>query len=62
MCLVLTSIRPGDEEYGLERLKHTLAAGATQPLKELFDVILADVRRHGSQLDDQSLLLVRVLR
>jgi len=52
----------GDEEYGLERLKNTLAAGATQPLKELFDVILADVRRHGSQLDDQSLLLVRVLR
>jgi hypothetical protein len=44
------------------RLKHTLAAGATQPLKELFDVILADVRHHGSQLDDQSLLLVRVLR
>jgi serine phosphatase RsbU (regulator of sigma subunit) len=52
----------GDEEYGLERLKNTLAAGATHPLKELFDAILAAVRRHGSQLDDQSLLLVRVLR
>jgi len=51
-----------DEGYGLDRLKNTLAANATRPLKELFDAILADVRRHGPQIDDQSLLLVRVLR
>jgi hypothetical protein len=51
-----------DEGYALDRLKNTLAANATRPLKELFDAILADVRRHGPQIDDQSLLLVRVLR
>jgi phosphoserine phosphatase RsbU/P len=51
-----------DQEYGIEALKRTLAAGATRPLRDLFDAMVADVRRHGKQLDDQSLLLVRVLR
>jgi serine phosphatase RsbU (regulator of sigma subunit) len=51
-----------DEGYGLDRLKITLAAHAMRPLQDLFDAIVADVRRHGTQLDDQSLLLVRVLR
>jgi sigma-B regulation protein RsbU (phosphoserine phosphatase) len=51
-----------DDGYGIERLKATLAANATRPLKELFDTILAAVRHHGPQIDDQSLLLVRVLR
>jgi hypothetical protein len=50
----------GEGEYGLERLKNALAAGAMQPLKDLFDAMLAGVRRHGPQIDDQSLLLVRV--
>ena len=50
-----------DQEYGLERLKQMLADHAAQPLRALFDALLADVRRHGSQLDDQSLLLIRVL-
>jgi hypothetical protein len=31
-----------------------------RPLKDLFDAMLAGVRRHGPQIDDQSLLLVRV--
>jgi serine phosphatase RsbU (regulator of sigma subunit) len=51
-----------DHEYGIEALKRALAAGATRPLPELFDAMVADVRRYGPQLDDQSLLLVRVLR
>jgi Stage II sporulation protein E (SpoIIE) len=51
-----------DEEYGGDRLKQALAANAARPLKELFDAMLGGVRRHGSQIDDQSLLLVRVLR
>jgi serine phosphatase RsbU (regulator of sigma subunit) len=51
-----------DHEYGIEALKRALAAGATRPLRDLFDAMLADVRGHGPQLDDQSLLLVRVLR
>ncbi|HET6959906.1 MAG TPA: PP2C family protein-serine/threonine phosphatase [Vicinamibacterales bacterium] len=49
-----------DREYGLERVKRVLAAHAGRPLQELFDTLVADVRRHGPQLDDQSLLLVRV--
>ena len=51
-----------DHEYGIEALKRALAAGATRPLRDLFDAMVADVRGHGPQLDDQSLLLVRVLR
>jgi len=50
-----------DEGYGIDRIKRTLAANATRPLRDLFDAILADVRRYGPQIDDQSLLLVRVL-
>jgi serine phosphatase RsbU (regulator of sigma subunit) len=50
-----------DEDYGLDRLKRSLAANAGRPLRDAFDAIVADVRRHGTQLDDQSLLLVRVL-
>jgi serine phosphatase RsbU (regulator of sigma subunit) len=51
-----------DHEYGIGPLKRTLAAGGTRPLRDLFDAMVADVRGHGPQLDDQSLLLVRVLR
>jgi serine phosphatase RsbU (regulator of sigma subunit) len=50
-----------DHEYGIAALKQALAAGATRPLHDLFDAMVADVRAHGPQLDDQSLLLVRVL-
>jgi len=49
-----------DREYGLERIKASLAAHGTRPLSELFDAIMNGVRKHGSQLDDQSLLLIRV--
>ena len=45
---------------GLDRIKRVVAGHAGRPLRELFDTLMADVRRHGTQLDDQSLLLVRV--
>jgi serine phosphatase RsbU (regulator of sigma subunit) len=51
-----------DEEYGLDRLEQSLAANAARPLRDVFDTLVAGVRRHGPQIDDQSLLLVRVLR
>jgi len=51
-----------DVEYGLDRLEQSLAANAARPLRDVFDALVAGVRRHGPQLDDQSLLLVRVLR
>ena len=50
----------GDREYGLERIKASLVQHGTRPLNELFDAIMDGVRKHGAQLDDQSLLLVRI--
>ncbi|HEX6738272.1 MAG TPA: PP2C family protein-serine/threonine phosphatase [Vicinamibacteria bacterium] len=47
-------------ELGLEGLERALAAGAGHPLPALFEAILAAVRTHGPQQDDQTLLLVRV--
>ena len=49
-----------DREYGLDRLKETLGRHARRPLSEVFEAIVSEVRRHGRQLDDQSLLLVRI--
>ena len=48
------------EEFGLARLEHLLAQHATQPLPRIWELIMSEVRRHGSQQDDQTLLLVRV--
>ena len=46
-------------ELGFEWAKATLAASATQPLAAIADRLLSGARRHGPQLDDQSLLLIR---
>ena len=51
----------GDMELGLEKLKAIVAAHADGPLEALEARILETVRGHGPQVDDQSLLLVRVL-
>jgi sigma-B regulation protein RsbU (phosphoserine phosphatase) len=51
----------GEQEFGLERMKAIVAAHADGPLEILERQILAAARGHGPQLDDQSLLLVRVL-
>ncbi|MGA2095786.1 MAG: PP2C family protein-serine/threonine phosphatase [Candidatus Acidiferrum sp.] len=50
-----------DEEFGLTRLQELLAHNATRGLPEIWDLIMREVRRHGPQQDDQSLLLLRVL-
>lgn len=50
-----------DNEFGLERLKAAVAAHGRRPLPELLDTVIAEVRRHGPQSDDQSMLLVRCL-
>jgi hypothetical protein len=49
-----------DQEYGLDRLKQTLVDFRGRPLSDVFDAVVAGARRHGRQLDDQSLLLVRI--
>ena len=48
-------------EFGFDRLKNVVAGNVRRPLPELLDAVIADVRRHGKQSDDQSLLLVRCL-
>jgi hypothetical protein len=50
-----------DEEFGLTRLQELLARNATRALPEIWDLIMHEVRQHGLQQDDQSLLLLRVL-
>ena len=50
-----------DNEMGLEGVKQVLAAGAGAPLPALAGHILEAARRHGPQLDDQTILLVRHL-
>jgi serine phosphatase RsbU (regulator of sigma subunit) len=50
-----------EQEFGLERMKALVAAHGGGPLEMLEHRLLDAVRAHGPQLDDQSLLLVRVL-
>lgn len=49
-----------DEEFGLTRLEQLLSQHSTKALPEICDLIMAEVKRHGVQQDDQSLLLLRV--
>jgi serine phosphatase RsbU (regulator of sigma subunit) len=48
-----------DEEFGLDRVKAFLAAHASRPLEEIARGLVAQVRAHGEQIDDQTILLVR---
>ena len=50
-----------DQEFGMDRIKALLRAHGTEPLDRLQSAILDAVKRHGRQLDDQTLLLVRAL-
>jgi Stage II sporulation protein E (SpoIIE) len=50
-----------DEEFGLARLEQLLTQYSAEPLSQIWEGIMEQVRRHGLQQDDQSLLLVRVL-
>ena len=49
-----------DEEFGLDRLEQLLRKNAAQPLSQLWELIMGEVKRHGVQQDDQTLLLLRV--
>jgi sigma-B regulation protein RsbU (phosphoserine phosphatase) len=50
------------QELGLEGIEAVLRARGTEPLDRLLDAILAVAREHGPQLDDQTVLLVRIRR
>ncbi len=49
-----------DEEFGLARLERLMSGHAAQPLAQIWEAVMEEVRRYGTQQDDQSLLLVRV--
>jgi len=49
------------QEFGSERLSELLLKHAGQPLDRIWNAIMTQVAQHGPQIDDQSLLLLRVL-
>jgi serine phosphatase RsbU (regulator of sigma subunit) len=49
------------EEFGLTRLEQLLTQHAAQPLPQIWELIMSDVKQYGVQQDDQSLFLVRTL-
>ena len=49
-----------DEEFGFDRIGEILARNAEGPLGTLAEKLFAEVRRHGAQTDDETLLLVGV--
>ena len=50
-----------DEDFGLARLEQLLVQHAAWPLQQLFEFMMKEVKHHGAQQDDQTLLLLRVL-
>ena len=49
-----------DDEFGLARLERLLTQHAAQPLSQIWELAMGEVRQYGVQQDDQSLLLLRV--
>lgn len=49
-----------DEEFGLARVEQLLSQHAAQPLSQIWELVMGEVKQHGVQQDDQSLLLLRV--
>jgi len=50
-----------EEEYGLERVKQQVTNHSEKSLNVLCEMLLAEARKFGKQMDDQSVLLVRRL-
>ena len=49
-----------DQEFGAERIEELIIENADKPLPQLYKTIIDAVQRHGTQMDDQTLLLARV--
>jgi serine phosphatase RsbU (regulator of sigma subunit) len=49
-----------DVEFGLGRVEQLMARHADEPLPRICELIVDAVKHHGTQQDDQSLLLIRV--
>lgn len=50
-----------DEEFGAERIERLLLENAAQPLTEIAELILRASAAHGAQIDDQTILLARII-
>jgi phosphoserine phosphatase RsbU/P len=50
-----------DREFGIDRVKALMRKHRRAPLEAIEERLLAAVRAHGPQLDDQTLFLIRVL-
>ena len=48
-----------DEQFGMDAVKAILGRLADRPLAEISQAIVAAARAHGTQIDDQTLLLIR---
>jgi phosphoserine phosphatase RsbU/P len=67
MFLLLTDgitevVNEQDEEFGLARLEQLLSKLAAQPLSQIWELVMGEVKQYGEQQDDQSLLPLRVLQ
>jgi sigma-B regulation protein RsbU (phosphoserine phosphatase) len=51
----------GDAQFGIEAVKQILAGSAARPLAHISNDMVAAARAHGTQLDDQTVLLIRRL-
>jgi hypothetical protein len=49
-----------DRELGMDAMKRLVAEGSALPLPQLAERIVATARAHGPQIDDQTLLLIRM--
>lgn len=48
-----------DQEFGFERIEQILHEHASQPLPHIFELIVKQTCLHGTQSDDQTMLLIR---
>jgi serine phosphatase RsbU (regulator of sigma subunit) len=51
-----------EEEFGMARLEQLMMQHQAQPLPFIWDAIHHEARMHGKQMDDQTMLLIRVQR
>lgn len=53
------AVNENEEEYGLERIKQQVPKHSGESLEVVCETLLAEARKFGKQIDDQSVLLVR---
>jgi serine phosphatase RsbU (regulator of sigma subunit) len=50
-----------DEEFGLDRIESLLVENVTRPLAEIAKRVIQAAAAHGTQADDQTILLARII-